>query len=58
MRPDDVCLIVALKDLKMLSWFDLLLVFTNYTHVHRDSYWHKAESLEHGCRRTAAAVLL
>ena len=41
----------------MLSWLDLLLLCANHTHMRRD-YWHKGESLEHGCRCTAAAVLL
>ena len=41
----------------MLSWFDLLLLFTSHTPIHGD-YWHKGESLERGCRCTAAAILL
>ena len=44
-------------NVEMLSWFDLLLLCTSHTHIHRD-YWHKGESLEHGCRCIAAAVLL
>ena len=52
-RSDDVCFIVAL-DVKMLSWFDFL---PSTNHTHRD-YWYKGENLKHGCRYTAAAVLL
>ena len=53
-RSDDVCLIAGLE-VKMLSWFDLLLLCTNHMHIHRD--WHEGESLEHRCRCTTAAVL-
>ena len=49
MRSDDVYWTVALDD--------LVLLCTSHTHIHRD-YWHKGETLEHGCRCTAAAVLL
>ena len=34
-------------DVLMLSWFDLLLLCTGHTHIHRD-YWHKDEILERG----------
>ena len=52
MRSDDVCLIVAL-DVKVLLWFDLLLLLcTNHTHIRCD-YWHKREAWG-----TAAIVLL
>ena len=44
-------------DYVMLSWFDLLLVCTNHTHIHRD-YWRKGKSLKHGSHGTAAAVPL
>ena len=50
-----MCVIVAL-DMKMLSWFDLLLC-ANHRHIHRDC-WHKGKALEHGWRCSAAAVLL
>ena len=47
--------VVAL-DLKPL-WSDLLLCCcAATTRIHPD--WHKGESLEHGCRCTAAAVLV
>ena len=55
MRSDDVCSTVEL-DVLMLSWFNLLLLSTSHTHIHRD-YWHQGESLERVCRCTAAAVL-
>ena len=51
MRSDDVCLTVALGT-KM--WFDLLLLCTNYTRVHRD-LWHKKAS---AWSTAAAAPLL
>ena len=48
---------VRLLDVLLLSWLDLLLLCTSHNHIHCD-YWHKGESLERGCRCTAAAVLL
>ena len=56
MTSDDVCWTAAL-DVLMLPCFDHLLLYTRHTHIHRD-YWHKGESLEHGCSCIAAAVLL
>ena len=55
MRFDDACLIVA-TDVKMLSWFDLLLC-TNHTQYNW-YYWHQDKSLKHGGRCIAAATLL
>ena len=51
-----MCLTVAL-DVLMLSRFDLLLLRTSHTHIHRE-YWHKGESLERDCRCAASAALL
>ena len=39
---DYVCLIWAL-DVKMSSWFDLLLLCTNHAHIYRD-HWHNVTS--------------
>ena len=41
----------------MLPWFDLVLLYTNHTHMQRD-HWRKGESLERVCRCTATAVPL
>ena len=40
-----------------LSWFDFLLLCSRQTHIRCD-YCDEDESLERGCRCTAAAVLL
>ena len=56
-RSDDVCLTAVASGVLMLSWFDILLLCTSHTHIHRD-YWHKGESLEHGCRCIGTANLL
>ena len=56
MKSDYVCSAVAL-DVLMWSWFDSLLPCTMHTYIHRNC-WRKGESLECGCRDTAAAAIL
>ena len=51
-----MCSTVALDALMLL--FDLPLLCASHTRIYRRDYWHKGESLERGCRCTAAAVLL
>ena len=41
----------------MLSWFDLLLLSTNHSHV-QHGYWRRGKSLKHDWSCTAAASLL
>ena len=53
---DDVCVAVTLRVIT-LSGFDILLLCTSHTHVHR-GYRRKGERFWHGCRCVAAAVPL
>ena len=52
-----MCSTTVALDLLMFSWFDLVLLCTSHKRMYLD-YWHEGESLERGCRCTAAAVLL